>query len=66
MVSDRAYIFHIYIRQGTPLSLVPKSGSSVKVKYQGRSYRKNGSCGGISNSQTQLVFFVSVPHDGLL
>ena len=40
MVSDRAFIFHIYIYcipWGKTL-LVPKSGSSVKVKFQGHSF----------------------------
>ena len=52
---------------GKTLSLVPKSRSSIKVrvKYQGRSFRKNGRCGGIRRksgrcggiqvSQTHLV-----------
>ena len=61
MVSDRAFKFHIYIPWGKTLSLVPKSRSSVKVKvkYQGHSFKKNGSCGGegISVSQTQLVSY---------
>ena len=56
---DRAFIFHIYIHIYIPLGktlfLVPKSRSSVKVKYQGHSFRNNGRCGGISVSQTQFV-----------
>ena len=42
MVSDRAFIVHIYIPLGKALSLVPKSRSSVKVmvKHQGHSFRK--------------------------
>ena len=40
MVRDRAFIFHIHIPWGKTLSLVPKSMSSVKVKYQGHSFRK--------------------------
>ena len=57
MVSDRVFIFHIYIPYGKSLSLVPKSRSSVKVrvKYQWHSLRKNGLCGGIGVSQTHLV-----------
>ena len=57
MVSDRAFIFHIYISWGKTLPVVPKSRSSVKVKvkYQGHSFRKNGRCGGIIVSETQLV-----------
>ena len=55
MVSDRGLIFHMYIPWGITLSLVPKSKSSVKVKYQGHSFRKNGRFGGISVAQTWLV-----------
>ena len=40
MVSDRVFIFHIYIPWGKTLSIAPKSRSSVKVKYQGHSFRK--------------------------
>ena len=42
MVSDGAFIFHIYISLGETLSLVPKSRSSVKVKvkHQGHNFRK--------------------------
>ena len=42
MVSDTAFIFHIYIPLGATLSLVPKSMSSVEVKiqYQGHDFRK--------------------------
>ena len=40
MVSDRAFIFYMYIPYGKTLSLVPKSTSSVKVKYQGHSFQK--------------------------
>ena len=56
-VSDRAFIFHIYIPWGKTISLVQKSRSSVKVKvkYQSHSFRKNGLCGGTSVSQTHLV-----------
>ena len=42
---------------GKTFLLVPSSWSSVKVKYQGHSFQKNGRRGGISVSQTQLVFF---------
>ena len=35
-------MFHIYIPRGKTLSLVPKSKSSVEVKYQGHCFRKNG------------------------
>ena len=45
MVNDRAFIFHVYIPWGKALSLVLKSRSSVKVKYQGHSFRKNGCSG---------------------
>ena len=42
MVTDKAFIFHIYIPWGKTLSLVPKSRSSVKVKvkYQGQNFQK--------------------------
>ena len=56
MVSGRVFIFHIYIPWFDSLSLVPKSRLSVKVKYQGHSFKKYGRCGGISVSQTQLVY----------
>ena len=58
MVSDRAFIFHIFIPWGKALSSVPKSRSSVKVKvkYQGHSFlKKNGRFGGIGVSQTHLA-----------
>ena len=57
MVSDRAFIFHIlYIfLGGETLSLIPKSRSSVKVKYQGHSFQKMAVAGGIHVSQTHLV-----------
>ena len=63
MVSDRAFIFHIYIPNGKTLSSVAQSRSSVKVKvkYQGHSFRLNDHCGGISVSQTQLVYFDFFP-----
>ena len=38
MVSNRAFIFDICLPLCKPLSLVPKSRSSVKVKYQGHSF----------------------------
>ena len=40
MISDRAFILHIYIPWGKTFSLVPKSRSSVKVKYKGHSFEK--------------------------
>ena len=61
MISDRAFIFHIhvYIPWGETLSLVPKSRSSVDVKYQGHNFleNKNGRFGGICVTQTHLVSF---------
>ena len=36
---------------------VPRSSVKVNFKYQGRSFRKNGRCEGISVSQPQLVSF---------
>ena len=56
-VSDRAFIFHIYIPWGKTLSLVPSQGhlsrsrSNIKVTV----LKKNGHCRGNSVSQTQLV-----------
>ena len=38
MVSDKAFIFHIYVPWGKTLSLV--SSVKVKVKYQGQSFKK--------------------------
>ena len=35
--------------------LVTSSRSSVKVRYQGYSFQKNGHCGGISVSQTHSL-----------
>ena len=40
MVSDTAFLFHLFVPWGKTLSLVPKSRSSVKVKYQGHSFRE--------------------------
>ena len=57
MASDKAFIFLIYIPWVKTLYLVPKSRSSVKVKYEGHSLRKNGNCRGIHVSQTHLVSF---------
>ena len=57
MASDRAFIFYMCIPWGD-FSLVPRSRSSVKGKYQGHNFRKNGGCGGIHVSQTHLMFFV--------
>ena len=57
MISDRAFIYHICIPLSKTLSLVPKSRSSVKVKFnfQSHSFRKIGFCGGIRVSQIHLV-----------
>ena len=46
---DRTFIFHKCIPLGKSFSLVPRSRSSVKVKYH---CGKNGHCGGIRVSQT--------------
>ena len=58
VVSDGAFIFHTYIPWVEPFSLVPKSSSSVKVKYQGHSFQKSGCCMGICVSQPHLVFII--------
>ena len=57
MVSDRAFIFHVYIPRCETLSFVQKLRASVKVRveYQVNSIRKNDSCGGIHVSQTHVV-----------
>ena len=57
MISDRPFIFQIYISWGKALYLVPKATSSIKikVKYHGHSFRENGRCGGIRVSQIHLV-----------
>ena len=34
MVSDKALIFHVYFLWGKTISVVPKSRSSVKVRYE--------------------------------
>ena len=63
MVSDGAFIFHIYILWDKALISVPESRSSVKVKYQGPSFRKIGCCGGFCVSQRHLVshcFYVNI------
>ena len=61
MVSDRGFLFHIYmyVPWSKTLSLVPKSRSSfkVKVKYQVTVFEKNGRCGDVNVSQTQRVYF---------
>ena len=56
MMSDRAFIFHIFIPWGKTLSLVPKSRSAVpvKVKNQGQFSNKRP-LQGIRVSQTQLL-----------
>ena len=50
MVSDRAFIFHIYILLGETLSLVPRSNIKVTV------LEKMAVCRGIHVSHTHLVF----------
>ena len=56
LVRVKAFIFHISIPCDKTFLLVPSSRSSVKVKYQGNSIRKNGCCGGISVSKTHIVY----------
>ena len=46
LVRLRAFIFHMSIPCDKTFLLVPSSRSSVKVKYQGHSFKKNGHCGG--------------------
>ena len=58
MVSDRAFIFHIYIPWGKIPSIAPKSRSSVKVKYQGHSSRKKNPLWGYSCFTNTLLLFV--------
>ena len=56
MVSDRAFIFHIFIFHipwGKRLSLELKSKSSIKVTVF---RQKNDRCGDIRVTQTHLVF----------
>ena len=60
MVSDRAFIFHIYIPWENP-SLVPKSGSWSNIKVP-VFWEKNGHCRGINISQTKLVFMYLLNH----
>ena len=40
MVSDRAFMFHMCILCGKTFSSVPRSRSSVKVKYEGQHFSK--------------------------
>ena len=60
MVSDIAYIFHIYIPEGKSLSLVAmlKSSFKVEVKSQGHNFLINGRCGDSNVLQTHLVLFL--------
>ena len=55
MVSNRAFIFHIYIPWGETLSLVPKSRSSVKVQVRYEVFGKKWPLNGIHVSQIHLV-----------
>ena len=52
---------HVYIPWGKALSLVEKVKVICQgnVKYQGRSFRKNCRCRGISVSKTQLAFLLA-------
>ena len=50
-----SYFTCVYLVNKTFL-FVPSLRSSVKVEYQGHSFRKSGDCEGICVSQTQLVF----------
>ena len=66
MVIDTVFIFHIYIPWGKTLSLVPKSRSSVKVKYQCLIFLKNGRCGGICVSQhTSCLLYFSITNKAI-
>ena len=56
MVSGRAFIFQMCIPCGKIFSMVSRSRSSVKVKYQSHTFSKNGHYHGVSVSQTHLVW----------
>ena len=62
LVRVKAFIFHMSIPCDKSFLLVPSSRSSVKVKYQGLSFRekKKGCCSGISFSQIQLLINLTV------
>ena len=42
MISDRPFLFHIYIPCGKTFYLVPRSSVKVWIKYQGHIFLKNG------------------------
>ena len=44
MVSDRDFSFHMCIPYGKTFSLIPRSMSSVKVKYHGLNLKKRKKC----------------------
>ena len=52
---DNSYVEKQQAWKNILCATVPKSRSSVKVKYQGHSFRKNGRCVDISISQTLPV-----------
>ena len=64
MLSDRAFIFHIYIPWGKTLSLVPKSRSSVKVKvkYQGHSLKEKKLLFGTVQFERYYMYMISLYH----
>ena len=47
MESDSTYIFQMCIPCGKTLSLIPRSRSSVKVKYQGHIFQKKAVTGAL-------------------
>ena len=55
MVSDRAFIFHIYILWGKTLSLVPKSRSWSHIKVTVFQKKKKKA---ISQAQLVLITFI--------
>ena len=72
-MAELSYYMHIcvFLRgktlflRGKSFSLVPRSGSSVKVKYHNRIFKKNGGCGDICVSQTHFVYLThyhTMPH----
>ena len=64
MVRDRAFIFHIDVPLGKTLSLVLKSRSSVKVRYQGHSFRKKMAVAGALDFHRAWVKDVNIfPND---
>ena len=62
MVCDGTFIFYMCIPCGKTFSLLQRSRSSVRVKYQGCIFQKKGCWEGISNSKASLFHFGLIWH----